>query len=316
MDETKGRWNAEGIVYGIEKSFRSGIIGSGNNAGNRYQTIRFRLKTSETNAIFPELYGAETEYVYPYNSNEKKSLAIPFEERDKPPAGYHVIETNITLNEGRKGMVRYDAAEYIYNNLKNGDSINVNGELRFNEYNGRVNPQYIIRNLRLLDEPIDFENENFREKANFAQEICVYDVVHKKDEQKLMVNAYIIMYGDKSLPYQFVVGLSPEANPNKKLIEFISKMKFGDFVKLYGQCINRAETSKIENEEIIGEKPEGIEPNIVTVSELRITGLDKDSFVKGRYKEEDFNKEEFDEKGVDLKGELGLEFEDEDELPF
>ena len=339
--QTKSLFTFKGIVDGMdnENAWREDSIGKGKNKGKAYRAIRFLLQTSKFNKLSVELFGMEQDFVYPYNKAEKKSMKVPFSKRDNLPKGYHLIGINVGLEQNestgkniRKSLADYDAAEYIWDNLNNGDSVTVSGEVVFSTYEnseGAIIDQtkYTIKNIYREKNPIDFdevkevdgEEVNVFEEVNaFEQEIVFVGSEFDKDEGAVYVTGYTIQYGNKFTPAKFVI--RPEGNKNieKTANAFAKKMKPGDFVKVYGIALNKAETieidsSEVENDEedIFGERPKGLGKSAITnyVNESRITGADGSTYEKGMYDlDTDFVIEELVEEEVDF----GSDGEDED----
>jgi hypothetical protein len=317
LQQTKGQFKLVGQVVGLtrENAYREGIIENGQNEGKQYRSIRFGVKTSPTNQINVELFGMERDFIYPYNTKEKKSIQIPFNERDNLPPSYHIIGVNCSLKKDEKGklvresLVEYDAVKYIYDHLNDGDSVYISGELQFGTYENQkgetVNQtRYVIKTINLQNQPVNFEDEQFAEVASFEQEIVVTDTTLDKETKKVFVNAYVIGYGDKFEPAQFVV----DGNTLPKLATNVAKkFKFGDFVKVAGKCLNcveLVETNDQLEDEWGGEKPKGFNSAIKNyTTELRITYVDPDTYEPKKYKESDF-----------VKDEPAVTFEEDDDL--
>jgi single-stranded DNA-binding protein len=340
--QTKSAFTFKGIVDGMgnENAWREDSIGKGKNKGRSYRAIRFLLQTSKFNKLSVELFGMEQEFVYPYSKAEKKSMKVPFAKRDNLPKGYHLIGINVGLeqNDGgkniRKSLADYDAAEYIWENLNDGDSVTVSGEVTFSTYENSegelINQtKYAIKNIYREKQPIDFDVVNeegestFEEVNAFEQEVVFVGSEFDKDEGAVYVTGYTIQYGNKFTPAKFVI--RPEGNKNieKTANAFVKKMKGGDFVKVYGIALNKAETIEIDSSEVEdndddifgGEKPKGLGKSAITsyVNELRITGADGSTYEKGLYDlDTDFVIEELvEEENINFGSD-----EDDDEIDF
>jgi single-stranded DNA-binding protein len=322
--QTKSNFTFKGIVDGLDKdnAWKEDTIGKGKSKGKAYRAIRFQLQTSPTNKLSVELFGMEQDYVYPYSKAEKKSKKTEFSKRNNLPKGYHIIGINVGLEQNeagkniRKSLVDYDAAEYIWDNLENGDSVTVSGEVAFSTYEnseGTVIDQtkFIIKNIYREKDPINFNDEKFEEVIAFDQEIVFVESEFVKEEGAVYVSGYTIQYGNKFTPAKFVI--RPEGNKSieKTANAFVKKMKGGDFVKVYGVALNKAETVEVDASEVEddeedifgGVKPKGYEKNAITsyTQELRITGADGSTYVKSLYDlDTDFVIEELVEEEVDF----------------
>lgn len=336
--QTKSLFTFKGIVDGMDKdnAWREDEIANGKNKGKAYRAIRFQVQTSKTNKLSVELFGMEQDYVYPYSKAEKKSKKMEFSKRNNLPKGYHIIGINLGLEQNdagkniRKSLVDYDAAEYIWDNLNDGDSVTVSGEVAFSTYENSegdiINQtKFVIKSI-YHEKPIDFDAVNeegestFEEVVAFEQELVFVGSEFDKDEGAVYVTGYTIQYGNKFQPAKFVI--RPEGNKNieKTANAFAKKMKPGDFVKVYGVALNKAETIEIDSSEeesddediFGGEKPKGLGKTAVTsyTNELRITGADGKTYEKGLYDiDNDFVIEELVEEEVDFG-------EDDDSIDF
>ncbi|ARF70715.1 hypothetical protein B7C51_24900 (plasmid) [Paenibacillus larvae subsp. pulvifaciens] len=311
LEQTKSYFKFEGIVEGINKdhAFKTGEIQSGKMKGKSYNSVRFQIKTSETNKLNVELFGCEQDFVYPYKKGEKgksgDTMKLKFSKRNELPKGYNIIGVNVQLEEDesgkliRKSMVDFDAAEYIYQELENGTSVRVTGEIQKNSYekNGEryESIKYIIKSIKKIDD-IDFEDKNFKEINSFSQEIVFVDSDY--EEEAIYINAYTIQYGNKFSNLQLVI----RPNGNDKIKKFANKLtkklKFGDFIELYGHCLNTVEIVRVDpnddiddddDEDFEGERPDGLEDTFSNyIVELRVTGAKKGTFKQEVYEESDF----------------------------
>jgi hypothetical protein len=340
LQQTKSSFKLEGIVTGLERdnAFREGVIAQGKSAGKEYRSIKFGIQTSEVNTIFVEMFGMEGDYVYPFkrgeNGQKGTSKKIPFADRHNPPAGYNIIGIGLGLEfDGGKTVnqskVEYDSVEYIREHLMNGDSVNVEGDIRFSQYEnkrtGEVTNQitYTIRRLYKKNKPIDFHDEKFEEVSSFRQEIVFVSGDFNKEDGKVHVMAYTIGYKDKFSEALFTID-PKRSDSTKKLAEtFLKKMKFGDWIEVFGDCINKVELSESAEEveeDFWGEKPKAFNRTIKNyITELQIIGADGNTYEKGKYNEEDFVVEEFVESGgsygTGTTKDEPLDIDDDD-LPF
>lgn len=347
LEQTKSQFTIKGIVDGMtkENAYREDEIKNGKNKGKQYRSIKFQVQTSPENKLTVEMFGMELDYVYPYKKGKGKekgvSKKLEFSKRNNLPEGFTLIGVRAALEQNdngkniNKNLVDFDAVEYIYDNLNDGDSVYITGELSFSTY---VNSQdeeikqtkYNIKNI-YKEKPIDFTDEKFEEVCAFEQEIVFVDSSIDKEEGAVYVDAYTIQYGNKFTPANFVI--RPDGNEKIKDLAnvFAKKVKYGDFVKVIGLALNKAETAVIEEEDApdkddifgdaSGEKPAGSEKRAVTFyrTELRITAVEKGTFVKARYDEDDFVIEELvqeEEENDDSPfGNDALDISDDD-LPF
>lgn len=352
--QTKGTWRAVGLVNRIaqDKAYTEGEFDKGKNIGKEWKSLRFAVKTSEVNELFVELFGMEKDaYAYkPVPKEEKKknpqakgtTKKIAFENRDNVPEGYNLIGVKVGKFEDDEAdkkkvilqdFVEYDAVEEIFQTFDDGDSISLSGELQFSEYEDQQGDivkqtKYIIKYASKLVKPVDFSDEKFEETSSFEQEIVFVGSAYDKKTGKLTVIGRTIQYGGKFLDIPFVI-YANEDKVKQVANAFHSKLKFGDFVKVLGLCVNKTETVEVEEvankDSIFGDggvtpKGQGKRTAKNRLTEMVITGVDLASFKPKRYKLEDFIVEEelVDDKDIDDDNPFASsDEEDEDEeLPF
>ena len=370
--ETKGTFKIIGKVTRIDKdgAFREEVMDKPNNKnhGRLYRSLRFGVKTSPTNEITVQTFDYEPEEVFLWNSKKRekdpnyKGDRIPFgvweeQQDDLREQGYAVLQSRIGLDYDEKGKLktkgvpRFVASKEIYESLDNGDSVVVEGTIRYSKYKNRNDEtveqkNYTIEKLfRIKD--IDFEAEDFEEISYFEQEMVFVDADLDKQEKKAYVTGRIIDYMGNFEDTQFVVNFANEKGEVDqdmlKLAQaFAKKMKFGDVINVFGDTINRVVVEEVEEEEDDNEddllaqlggkqKPKHAQnyTSRTYITEMSINGVDK--WEQGVYTEDDFEKDGLieddltDKLGGKKKPKSNNPFEidgdsdidiDEDDLPF
>lgn len=345
LEQTKSTFRIRGVVAGLgnERAYKEGIVANGKYKGKKYRRLRFPVKTSPVNTIYVELYGMEQDQVTVYKEERERgakseSKKIDFAKRHNVPAGYRIIETSFEIekdDEGnivQRGLIRYDAIAYIRKYLKDGDSVYASGSVEFSDY---TNPKtqktssqtnYSLRSLNLTDKPVDFEDESFKELASFKQEIVF--VGSDIADGRVYVTGRTIQYGDKFSDVQFVVA-DPSVGEDKESIEsiqttaegFAETIKFGAFIEITGLLVNRVELVEEEQAEVkrgpFGNKrANGFSKRAIRnyITEFQIIGADNETYVEGKYTEDDFVPEEFIETSTENEADENP-FGDDD-LPF
>lgn len=299
LEQTKGNFKIAGIIVGLSKDT---AYTTGEKDEKLYRIVKFGVKTSPTNIINVELYGSEQEYVYVYSRTEANTNKIAFADRVKGfEDTYHLIGVNVTLpDEEKTTLCDYDASKAIYEGFNDGDSVYVSGELKPNSYVSSTsgdlisNFKYSIKTMSAQKNPIDFNSESFKETSSFDSELIIDNVALDKETDKVLVNAKLIGYGDTFKDTQFAI----HNDKNKKLADNFLKLKFGDYIKVLGICVNAPDNKPVVEEDEWGsEIPKGYNTGGKFIKELRITAVDKDKdgmsvFKKKKYKQEDFIVEE------------------------
>ena len=92
----------------------------------------------------------------------------------------------------QKFLSQYDMIEYLSENLKDGMTVSVSGNLSYQEYEGHVNVQKDIRRITLIQDP---KPENYH--ATFTQTILI-DSDSKgdvdKEKEVLYIDGYVLEY--------------------------------------------------------------------------------------------------------------------------
>src|SRR5690606_27960973 len=155
LKETKGKFKVIGKVSRIDRdgAFKEDTMNKPDtkNHGRLYRSLRFGVKTSPTNEITVGTFDYEPEEVFLWNSDKKKEdekykgdrgpYGKWLEQQDElREQGYAVLQSRIGLTYGddgkleTKGVPRYVASKEIYNSLDNGDSVVVEGTIRYSKY--------------------------------------------------------------------------------------------------------------------------------------------------------------------------------------
>jgi single-stranded DNA-binding protein len=279
--QSKGYCTFRGIIAGKDNPRKGYGYEEGTDKNQKkYRKIRFMVKTSPDNMVPVELFGGIRDDVYAYNSKSKETKKIAWAKRnDKLPDGFAFINP-----------VEFDLVQDLKENYKDGDSIFIKGEPQFSTYEDNQNKiklqvKYIIKNVYKTTEPVDFTSDKFEEDSKFVQDIVIRDITEDTKEKKLFVSAYIILYGGKFEPADFIV----DTEKNSKFAKNMKGLKFGDSIKVNGIIQNRALTEDVEEDTGWGTKARAA-TNVYRA--LEITGADGDTLEKKKYKEEDFVKNE------------------------
>lgn len=351
LKQTKNSFKVIGRVSRIDKdgAYDEGTAEKGKREGDTFRKLRFGVKTSETNEITAQMYDYEPTEIFMWNSAKRekdpnyKGDRIPYEEWEEKQdslreEGYAVLQTRIGLTYDKDGKIEsqglpsFVASKEIYDNLNNGDSVVVEGEIRYSSWTNdqdKVIEQktFTIKKVFKIKD-VDFYDEKFEEVTYFEQELVYIDAEDDKKEKKVYVTGRTIDYLGNYHDTQFVVDYSDGDGGNDegmhKLAEaFVKKFKFGDLLNVFGDALNRVvfeeveDDSNTEEEELLASlggksKPKHAERYAARtyISEMQIHGVE--AWDKKVYKESDFEKDELLEesnkknnKKNDLSDELG-----------
>lgn len=227
--QTKSYFKVRGIINGLKTERKGyGFMEGKTGSGNLYRSLRFNVKTSETNNLTVEMFGQVQKEACFYNKKTRITTKVDWAKRNTAKIkGSELIAPD------------YDNAKTINDTYKDGDGIVIIGEIQFSEYEGKQQTKYVIKQIYAVTETVDFTAKDFVEESMFEHEIIINDVFEV--DKKLFINAYAINYGDKF--QSAIFELTQSADP--KFVANIKKLKYGTFLKVNGIVNNRAIVSEV-----------------------------------------------------------------------
>jgi len=331
LQPTRGTVKFVGQVVGLENenTFRTGVTKNGE--GYPFRSVSLAIKTSPTNIVYNiDNFGQDNPdqevTIFSNKKDEKEKRKIKFEDRHELPAGFTPFgfgtirlgfdkDTNGKLIF--KNLFSYDAIERIKETLNEGDTVFINGSFKPETYNSngedKTTVKYNLESIGLSKNPVEFEDENFKEVSSFEQEMVVVDVSVDKENKKVYVTGRLIKYNKIWDDIVFIV----DAKEQEQFATNVAKkLKFGDLIKAQGIIINGVileEQKAADAFDWGGEEPEGQKKFIKTpISELRITNIKEHS--PKEYKELDFEIDEDPFKDSSSDSPFGES--EEDDNPF
>lgn len=329
LKQTEGKFKLEGKVSRIDGdgAFRQDTQDNQNNRnyGRTFRALRFGVKTSPTNEITVGTFDYEPEQVFLWNSEKRQADPeyrgdrVPYgtwlEQKDDLNAqGYTVLQSRVGFerdDEGNlktEGLPRYVSSQLIYDNIDNGDSVVIEGEVRYTRSTNRSGQDVLYTNYtieRLFKiEDIDFEAKDFEEVTYFEQEMVFVDADVDKQDKKVYVTGRTIDYREQFVDSQFVVDFSDgEGGNDEDMVKlanaFDKRFNFGDVINVFGDTTRRVVVEEVEDElseednllaSLGGRSRPSYAPGRQTsrtyVEEMKIYGVD--GWEKGVYTDEDF----------------------------
>jgi|GEM_PF-1774083 len=355
LQQTKNSFRFKGKVTRIDKdgAFKEDVS---KNQGKLYRSLRFGVKTSPNNEMMVSMFDFKPDEVFLWNSEKAKKAKeenksykgerIPFaewveKEDELRESGYAVLQSRIGLEydeNGKlnsKGVPSYVASKEIYDQLSNNDSVVVEGKIRYSTYENQQGKtverkDFQIEKVHRLKD-IDFESEKFEEVTYFEQDMVYVDAELDKEQNKVYITGRTIDYNKDWHDSQFVIDFSNGQDGidegMKKLGDsFLKRIKFGDFVTVFGNALNQVVVEESEDEEenpdellkSLGGRSKPAHAQKYTIrnyiQEMRIEGID--AWERKMYKEEDFVDNGVLQKEGDLQNELGGKSKKESSNPF
>lgn len=283
LQSTYGNFEVRGIVTGMlnSKAYSNGDMQDG-----QWNRIQFGVKVSNNAFVYVELMGNKTSKLKMFKIDpmtkrydKNNHIMVNWDEKyGQKYNGYKYfqpVKINLAgLDAEDVQLIGYDAAEYLKDNLKDGTYILIKGSLRFNEYKGDTQENFIIKEIYVMDQS-ELSNE-----AYFAQEI-VYMGIEDISQSKCKVNSKLIVRnsdGFDIIPYSFVVN-NKDSKMKRVYDYFKDNIQLGSTLKVHGLIRNYVPmTWTDEGQEIIIGS---------AIKELEITGGNLSSLVQGRYKPEE-----------------------------
>ncbi|UUV46310.1 single-stranded DNA binding protein [Bacillus phage vB_BanS-Thrax2] len=285
LKQNKSYFKFVGKVTNADKDgfYVESVAERGAREGDTRRTMRFGIRTSETNTLTVQLFAYEPDEVFLWNSEKKKKDKnykgdrVPFQDwvnnmDDYRKKGYACLQARVGLDYGdddkliSNGVPEYVMAEILSEGLTNGDFIKIEGEIRYSKYkdrNDRVKEQvqYAIKEVHRAKEEDYFDDEgNLKEELNyFEQEFVFLDAEHLKKEGKTLVIGRVIDFRKQWYDKEFeIVYRDAEGNEDEDLKELAvnipKEVKWGDLLKVWGNAVNRVIVTEEKDEETLKEE--------------------------------------------------------------
>lgn len=240
LPQTKGTFQVRGIVSGVEKD--SFYTEKKTKTGKDFRMVNFGVEYEDKKTIYHSLNGMPRDKVYFSKKDEDGKTdvkAVAWKDRIKnAPEGYRMIGvlTGLKKVPGDNGKLKndnhyrteYDACEYINENLHDGDSVFVKGNLEFGSYtnkDGEVSrtTKFVPTQVSLCQKDVDFDAEDYAPAHDFTQTIVFVGIDQERENDKptgrFVVDAKIVNYNsiesaefiieDAKLAKQMRSGLKP-----------------------------------------------------------------------------------------------------------
>lgn len=299
---TPGTFQMRGVVTGTrqqnfysEKTFEN---------GNKMRAVNFGVKYDTDKAIYPTIQGFTRNEVWFSKRNnttkktdtQKVSWAQRMTYGEQNP-GWNIIGMNVGLVKGEDNknvvqhLTEYDAAQYIKENLSDGVSVFVKGNLDFRSYtdkNGEVKrTQNFTATQVSLCADVDFSAEEFEPTHEWTQEIVYTGIEPETDADgkrtgRFVLSGYVVSYNAIE-PVSFIV-------VNDKFAKNIKKnLKPYNSIQVHGKIeVNHViEEAKSEPTNEWGEPNKmGKKIGAPTTREMICTGANPDTITTEDFTEE------------------------------
>lgn len=241
LPETKGSFQLKGIVTGTEKDKAYEEKKTRTNKDMRKE--KFGVTYEDGKTLYVNMQGTEQDFVYFFKRSEKKgekgeTVKVPWADRfTYNREGFTLIGNKIgvkkkvdaegkTVNDN-KTLVEFDACKEVHDNLKDGASVFIKGNLDYSSFfddkNNKIQSTKLVPNQISLCSEVDFSKEYYKQQNDFNQVIIFMGIEQEKVDDKptgrFVVAAKIVTYStiedveffieDKDLATKFRKGLKP-----------------------------------------------------------------------------------------------------------
>lgn len=304
LPETKGAFQLKGVVSGMEKDTAFKEIKT--KSGKPMRMLNFGTSYLDGETLYVNLQGMEQENVYFSKRAEKKgekadTVKVPWTDRfSYNREGYRMIGKNIgvkkkvdsegkTVND-KKVLTDFDACKEVKENLKDGASVFVRGNLDYSSFtddkgNKRTSTKLVPNQISLCSE-VNFDDEKFEKQNDFNQVIIFMGIEQEKDDNdkptgRFIVLAKIVTYSNIE-DVQFIIEDKALAN------KFNKSLKPYNAIKVSGHMVSSTQTETVttDDDDNWGEEDSMDKVSAPTKREFIITGAKGSSIDKELYTEE------------------------------
>ena len=302
LPETRGSFQAKGIVNGVEKE--RFYTDKKTKTGKDFRAVNFGCEYNDKQTIYMNLNGMPQQDVHFSKRNQDtgktETKKVPWANRNKfNEDGWRMIGVNLGLvkttdKDGKsvndkKTMHSFDACEYIKKNLKDDMSTFIRGTVDFSSYtdkegNVRRSVKYVPNQISLCKD-VDFEEYNDTDNKpvhNFTQTIVFTGVEKEKENEKdtgrFVVSAKIVTWSD-IVDTEFIITDAKLASQFKK------NLKPYNAISVHGRIEVTHNIQEEEDDDCWGEANAMNTVSAPTKTEMIITGATGSSIDKEAYTE-------------------------------
>ncbi len=286
---TKGYFEIKGIVKGTDKdSFYKELTTRTNKP---MRMISFGLEYAAGKTIYVRMNGMERDkvyfsrYVMKNGKKASETIEAPWSERFKfheddcrmMGVNLGIVKTNDNkgnMVNDKRIMTEYDACKYIADELEEDASVYVKGKIEYSTYEGKQRTNFVPTQISLC-KPIDFNDPNFEEQANFTQTLMFMGVNNLENE--FSVSSKIVDYNSLENA-EFIIENAALARNFKTLKPYTS-------IKVFGRIKTEKDTTEVKTTGHWGEANPMERVNNPTVWKLVIIGADESSIDTTLYNE-------------------------------
>lgn len=308
LPETKGTFQVRGLVSGTKKDkFFKEIT---TKSQRPMRIVKFGVNYNEgengTKTIFVDLQGMEQDNVYFSKRAEKKgekgdTVKVPWIDRfSYNREGYRLIGKNIgvkkivdekgNLVNDKKVLTDFDACKEIAENLKDGNSVFIRGNLDYSSFtddknkNKRTFTKLVPAQVSLCGE-VKFDDKNYVPKNHFEQTIIFMGIDPEKTDDEKLTGRYVVLA--KIVTYSNIEDIEMIIEKKELAQKFKKALKPYYAINVHGDIVSSVKTEEVtEDDDEWGEKNPMKTTSAPFKTEFVITGATGSSIDKELYSQE------------------------------
>lgn len=271
-------------VVGVAKVNDYTVQEETSESGFKYRKIRLGVQTEEGNTVYCEAMGGyfpnrDENKLYVQSKEDYKQFDIAWEDRFNEEVIKSINPLSlitIGLEKTDKDKTYYknfvswfDACDYVKQHIKDGMVVRVQGELKYSEYNDKLQVRKEIQSIVLSAATPDKYGATFIQSVLLQKDAI--DKSHVKDDGELDIVAQVLDYDREAKvtrPYNVIYKVALNKDNKDKITKVLEK-----FVKVSKSDVVRVlniEGIIREGTEISQVKPEDIDPEMRELIEMGI----------------------------------------------
>lgn len=304
LKQTDNSFQLRGVISRTKsnKFYKSGIKN-----GSSWNALEFGVNINHGKTIEVVMNGFPRPEVYYYKKGENgekgTTKRVAWKDRKKSPGnGYRLIGINLSTGKDEDGnninqtFTEYDAIEWLHEHLTDGESVFINGDLRFSSYtdrNGqtRRKVELVPTQIFYTQKPVDFDADDYVEMCEFKNTFVFSSIEKELDERDKETGRFVL--SGYSIGYNSIENVSfIMEEKHSKLANSIRKnMKPGNSIETYGRVAitNNTESTDVMDDWGNTETSPMERVNGRTKTEYIVYRVDVPTLDKETYTEEDIN---------------------------
>lgn len=269
LPETKGSFQLKGIVTGTEKDGFFKTITT--KSGREMRIVNFGISYDNGKTLYVNLQGMEQDVVYFSKKADKPGMKgetekVSWAERFRyNREGFRPIGKNIGLKKktdetgkvvnDKKVLTDFDACGEINDNLEDGVSVFVRGNLDYSSFitndNEKRTTTKLVPGQVSLCADCDFSSESYEKQNDFNQVIVFMGIDQEKDSNDKPTGKYIVLA--KIVTWSNIEDVQFYIENAALAKKFKTSLKPYTAIKVSGHIVSETQTEVVEDKDEWGE---------------------------------------------------------------